>query len=247
MDTSEHQNHISGEFTQFLGWSKRFEDRPLWRDIRVLAEEFKAEQTPHRWNHLVFAVGNFKRQRGAVIRMPLKSPRRDSTVGEQREVSVVLTNGSEMTLRCEVSTSWKEMRDAIKGLATPSLTTLLAALWPDRHAILDRKTLRSIIGMAGSQNDWHETISSEEKVSYNLSPRFDQYKWYRSHLLNTAARFGIAAQSIDLIDLERALFELDTDVMKSINDKKDPMRPHNWRDFSKHVRDVFERGPMERS
>jgi hypothetical protein len=98
-----------------------------------------------------------------------------------------------------------------RGFALPKTTTILAAIWPDAHLILDRWDLGTAIGLQGvdatgnptgafSITDldhlWHRAL--KERGS-----NWDNYDWLRETALKTAA-----SRNVCLVNVERALLIL---------------------------------------
>jgi hypothetical protein len=80
-------------------------------------------------------------------------------------------------------------------------TTLLAALWPDTHHILDWRVLAAVAGLglvADGENDLH---LAEPGGRNQLEPDFDQYPKVRKLLIKQSGEAGIPLRTT-----ERALY-----------------------------------------
>jgi hypothetical protein len=184
--------------------------RLLWQDIRCLADHYwQLEARPDSaekrvtWHHLLLAVGNFKRQRGTVIR-----PLRDSlalSMGSEKS-SFRIPEGAEITRDDEES--WKELERAVPGLGIPTTTVLLAALWPENHAIVDRRTAQASLAVAHDR-EWFGII--DDPTSSSPFKKLD-WRFYAKYYLRWLSEW---AQQLDpgpdppLLRVERALFRLD--------------------------------------
>ena len=171
----------------------------LWKDVGVFAARVHEESDDMAWHHLLMAVGNFKRQTPIFTGL---LPR-DVFVTRKPEVTAFDEISQPFVVGCEDHSSW-ELVDRIPGLGVPTTTTVLAALWPDRHAILDRKVRRMALALAGSQGDW-SFVGPDETKSPDMT--WDLYGWYRECVVATAAEAGLAVHAV-----ERALFFLDDEM-----------------------------------
>lgn len=113
-----------------------WDDGGLWEDVMWLSRqcwsEGSADESALRWHHFVLAVGNFKRQAGRM------SPPR---IGELPDSHAVpreeLVTPSGLVLYRDREESWRDLEESFPGVALATTTTVLAALWPDDHFILD--------------------------------------------------------------------------------------------------------------
>lgn len=117
-------------------------DGGLWDDVIFLANRFWDANTNDVrlicWHHLVLAVGNFKRQPGRRLRpVPLNIQNKQADVLRAAEIQVPGLDSQ--SLNAEDLESWRALRHNLPGAGVPTITTVLAALWPDQHVILDRR------------------------------------------------------------------------------------------------------------
>jgi hypothetical protein len=131
----------------------QWDDDGVWHDIRLLAARFWAARSDDRvvaWHHLLLGVGNFKRQGGRLHPPPLPARAPDvSPAPLPEEVDIPQPGGLTRTLKREEQHTWEQLlgvNGGVKGLGVAT-TTLLAALWPDRHFIFDRRVIAAAQGL----------------------------------------------------------------------------------------------------
>jgi hypothetical protein len=81
-------------------------------------------------------------------------------------------------------------------------STVLAALWPARHAIIDRRSLWSAFALAGPVNGWNVPLPEPDAITGGQL-NWPRYDWYRDRVLATAS--AIRRQPVDV---ERGLYQL---------------------------------------
>lgn len=176
-------------------------DGGLWDDILWLAHRAwtapEDDERRTRWHHLVMAVGNFKRQNGRRLR-----PARIGTVPAPtftRPDRFCVPDGPEV-LRDDAG-SWMRLQQSLGGAATATTTTILAALWPDSHHILDWRVLAAVTGL-GILAGGDENLGLADADSRSqLQPTLDQYARVRELLLTLGNKAGVPVGT-----LERALY-----------------------------------------
>jgi hypothetical protein len=177
----------------------------------VRASHGKSEPDLAAWNLLLMAAGNFKRQTPIG---PLALPWPVTEPGESDD-RVVVPDG-QLLLRDSVD-SWSELT-SISGLGIPTSSTVLSALWPGHHAIMDTRALTAAVGLAGHQRGW-DTTPVLDGTAWRLPPfTWAVYVWYRNELLQTAQAVGAA-----LLDVERALYR--------IHGRGKVVRGRSWADY----------------
>src|SRR5580658_1943668 len=116
-------------------------DGGLWDDVLWLALRFwdatDEVARRRRWHHLVMAVGNFKRQRGRRLQPSPISPA-DGLTSSPRFLEFQ-PPGTAGRVGRDDPASWTNLD--LPGAATATHTSLLAALWPDHHHVLDWRVL----------------------------------------------------------------------------------------------------------
>lgn len=173
----------------------------LWFEIRALAERFLGSpetDRSHAWHALLFAAGNFKRQGGTVI-MPPDLAEADSISEAPDEISVPGVGRVER----DGAASWERLEKKVTGLGLATTTTLLSALWPRHHAVMDIRTLGAVCALVRDDpgNPVHDRGAVRPVVS-----DWTAYDFYRGHLRDTAHAY--AREGISLLMVERALFML---------------------------------------
>lgn len=178
-----------------------WDDGGLWDDVVAVASRAWAAPAEDRrveWNHLVLAVGNFKRQRGRRLRpAPVAIP---PTTDRAPAFDYPLANGR-ASVNCEDRASWYDLERNLPGAAAATTTTLLAALWPDAHLILDWRVLAVLIGL--QHVDSVAQAPPFESRASGIAPLMEQYPWVRSVSLEAAH-----ATDRPVRDLERGLYKL---------------------------------------
>jgi len=193
--------------------SGKFTEDDAWLSINTAAELFWAASSvgkpPHdpdvmrAWHLLVFSVGNFKRQ--TPITVPLLShpeswePEKD---GPPEKVTVPLMHGESMEIDVTDRRTWIGLENSIKGFGVATTSTLLSALWPGRHVIIDIRDLRAAIGL-DYEAAWEAQLLRAsgrrgEPVNWN------SYYWLQERVTTKAKKLGL-----EPVKVERALFILD--------------------------------------
>jgi hypothetical protein len=189
-------------------------DSGLWDDIAWLSRRVwdagNDDERRLRWHHLVMAVGNFKRLGGRRLRPePLASAPGTEAVGQTDHIRI--PGGTLLT--CEDPASWAQLKDTLPGAATSTTTTLLAALWPTRHFILDWRVLAAVAGLdvtsGGRGHGIVEAISGDF-----LEPTLDRYRTVRELLIFFSDESGMPLQFV-----ERGLYVMSKGV-KGVKGRK---------------------------
>jgi hypothetical protein len=179
-----------------------------WRNVRVLADRFMAtvdatgRSDPETFHHLLLAVGNFKRQAGD-IHIPVELA--ELSISQQRE-SFKLPGGLGRLDKNDVAT-WKGL-EQIPGLGIPTASCLLAALWPDDHAIMDVFDRRAVVGIQVGRRS-HTNLRLD--TSWIPSHRWWFYDWFRRTVTLTAH-----AAECEPVLVERALYILGKRTARSL-------------------------------
>ncbi len=178
-------------------------DVTLWEDVASVARAFWGSgSAPMAAHHLLMTVGNFKRQGGTIIR--LKRPVDHGQPGESRQDCEI--DGS--VLRCNDEETWRAFCGAeggVGGFGVATTSTLLSALWPDTHLIIDRRARDALVGLRGVRlKDWYGRVRNASSPITDLEVTWDDYNWYRRHVHDAVQKVGV-----EPVALERALFEVD--------------------------------------
>jgi len=202
--------------------ARSWDDGGLWDDVRRLAERFIASQETDQllaWDHLVLAVGNFKRQPGRRLRPPSLSDVAPA-VPAMPSYTVVMP-GTDKPLDAEKISSWQLLMDSLPGAAVATTTTLLAALWPDRHIVFDWRVHAAANGVrihAGLK----PTPGVMPDSSASANETLENYAIVRRWTLDTADRTGAP-----LVEVERAINRLSQEVPDSAG--------RTWREYGAAV------------
>jgi hypothetical protein len=159
-----------------------------------------ADRLRRLWIMLTYAVGNFKRQGNTGI-FPLPSPWRLAPLAGQSEPRATLSIPvSSTTLTLNSGGTTQNLAGVTRGLASvPTGSTLLSALWPDNHAIMDIRDFQVAVGLLMHQGS--QIIAPNETASL-YSPDWNEYRWFRLLMKAEAARLELRSP----LTLERALF-----------------------------------------
>lgn len=132
------------------------------------------------WHHLVMAAGNFKRQTPIFTFGIGGSAAADRPASHRR---LTFEEGTGTTLECETREPWATLRGA--GIDIATATTLLAALWPHRHAIMDDRTRRCSVALIGHSQNWERVpLTNPDSTDEVVSESWDTYHWYRTAMLS---------------------------------------------------------------
>lgn len=207
-------------------FADHWEDQGLWEDVQIIARRlWAAEDEVERawvWHHLVMAVGNFKRDGGRrlhPVRLAANDSAPDVAAGD-----TLIVPGSRTALAAERPDSWSELKRVLPGAGTATTTTLLAALWPSRHFVFDRRVhavanaLRMCAGLSTS-------VVIDPRSTGTITESMQAYGDVRAWLLRTSEMTGQA-----LFAVERALYELSRSV-----DRPRGTRPRTWKAFAQIV------------
>jgi len=128
----------------------------------------------------------------------------------------------DLTISRDDADSWQHLEDSLAGAATATTTTLLAALWPDSHHILDWRVLAAAAGLgliAGDENGLDLVTPGGRDP---LPPALDLYSRVRTVLIRQSVRAGVSLRAT-----ERALYL----ISKAING-----RGTTWAEYGDKLR-----------
>ena len=178
----------------------------LWDDIRHLAGQFTAAAPGSNdwtvmWHHFLLAVGNFKRQGGTRL-FPAPLPQSTAPPTPGQVVVPGRGSGCEASLKLDVAApaTWQQLQTATAGLGTATTTTLLAALWPDRHFIFDERVLNAANGLRIAEGDL-PMAGVDPASNLKAASTLDHYIEVHSWVSATAQLVGRPLQAV-----ERALY-----------------------------------------
>ncbi|MDX6584605.1 MAG: hypothetical protein QOI10_3789 [Solirubrobacterales bacterium] len=197
------------EQSQILGWADAFGDtgKALWADCARLADRFwgmpEGQERLVTWHHLLMAVGNFKRQTPIHIGAGL-TEFADELPARPRDVVVP---GGPRRARDDVTT-WRALTD-LPGLGVATATTLLSALWPGEHVIIDRLAWRAAVGLRASEGLSSRGVAPESG-KHLPEVTWGDYVEYLSWVRATARVEGVKPQEV-----ERTLYQLPRKIPES--------------------------------
>lgn len=169
------------------------------------------------WHHLVMSVGNFKRQGGSISLFDLPSSFEPTGLdGDPLEDCNVLVRSrssgvtSAISLAADDPMTWR-LLDQVDGLAVATSTTLLSALWPGRHFVIDVRDLNAAIAL-----DFVEAQAKgvDPASQGNVKTTWEWYGWLRDKLFVKTQELKTADATITFLEVERALYLLDKQVKR---------------------------------
>jgi hypothetical protein len=163
----------------------------LWQDVQAAADRVHLSRGADRswaWHHLLLAVANFKAESPVFpARLPPVPAAAELVRGDILEVPVP---GGLLSLGVEDPATWRKLSERMRGIAVPRATTVLSALWPGRHVIVDWRALSAAAALAGARNGWDGAPVGPERAD-PLRVDWDTYYWYRKAVLDCAAQEGL--------------------------------------------------------
>jgi hypothetical protein len=176
--------------------------RKLWQDVEWLASRLRAaDDQRSAWHHFLLACGNFKRPGGTKIH-PWALTSDDWVRPIELPSRIEVPDGR--TLSVDDPRSWRLLSEA-RGIRIPTATTVLSALWPGRHAIMDARSKNAALGWAIL--DGVEVPPVPAANSHGAVPTgWNVYVWYREFVLSKTTG------SRDALFIERCLYRLDADI-----------------------------------
>ncbi len=201
------QTHEVDDFKKLDDDETRF-----WTDVLWLAEEFKSEIDVSRktvlWHHLLLAVGNFKRQGGTkIFPTGIADLPQEVQSGDCKEIVIPggFPKAADGVLGIDSPQTWKDL-ETIRGLGVATTTTVLSALWPGQHFVLDVRALRAATALASIRAS---CLALDLDAAIVVDVNWRSYIWYRDVVLSTGR-----CLNIDGTDIERALYNVDRKIAK---------------------------------
>lgn len=185
--------------------------RAAWSDIEFLADRFlrvEREGSAERdlaWHHLLMAVGNFKRSAGTIF--PFGAQRRLGDLERLDTSREFAIPALDTTVTCDDERTWPALTK-IAGLAVPTATTLLSALWPMDHAIIDRRDIGAAISLAAGDRLRANGLDDARRPDIG----WPLYRWFRKTVTLTASGTGRTPVAV-----ERSLYVLDQSVRRKLS------------------------------
>lgn len=202
----------------------------MWPNVEWTADRFWDAQghgdpaeIAATWHHLVMSVGNFKRQAQITI-LALGGGYPPSKIDRSRSAScTVPTLAGEMTLARDDLESWKQLtqdKSVVKGLQVATASTILSALWPRHHIIIDVRDLRAAIGLNLEDAVVAQGLDRSSRKNENVT--WAWYEWMRPIVIDRAQQIGV-----EPLEIERALYVLDRDSYEGSSRKY-----HDWDQYA---------------
>lgn len=223
-------------------WAQQFSGSllHLWDGIRSSAKtvvESGPDDLGRNTDAFLFGVGNFKRQ--SPIHPPGGNQNNVPTAWEAPR-SVELWGG--ISVARDDAATWCTLT-SIRGVGVPTATTILAALWPTRHGILDVLTVQVAVGLLGRAGDWGGPVPENDAHS-SSPPRFNRttwltwptYSWYRAGLSRIASGHQATVQ-----EAERAFFEL---AKWQFRHQPAPQQ-ESWADYGERLEEILASPPPQ--
>ena len=122
---------------------------------------------------------------------------------------------------CEDQDTWSHLTE-IPGLGVPTATAVLAALWPDKHMIIDLRDTRRRSGSEQAPSGTLTASKTPNSPTVERAPYWDLYgNWLRPKVLATATAISGRPR-----DVEKALYQLDRHVRSRL-----PKHGWTWSDY----------------
>lgn len=161
----------------------------LWEDVQRVANRVHATSGNERawaWHHLLLAVANFKTQ--ATLFPPVLLPAPETMSLQRQDVLVVPMAVGTLELSAEDPAAWAQLSQ-LKGLREPRATTVLSALWPGRHIVMDWRALSAALALAGARLGW-DSSAVDPGSTRRAIDSWKSYAWYRETVLKAASQVG---------------------------------------------------------
>jgi hypothetical protein len=176
----------------------------LWTDVQIIADTVHATEGAERcraWHHLLLAAANFKAPAKVYVSALPAECDPDIHQRDRDQLLQVPAYGGNLEVRAEDPTTWMALEASIIGLGIPRTTTVLSALWPHRHVIMDWRSLSAALALAGSRLGW-EKSRVDPLSTAPAEKTWENYHWYRTAVVECAGSHRPP------VDVERALYRL---------------------------------------
>ncbi len=210
--------------------NRELPDRDLTVDIRILAARFAGAEANRddpatsrlAWHHLLMAVSNLK-SRGSSLHVGSASSHYLDAVSPTLVDSFVIpapspgvaepqTGPAAACVRADDPSSWETLISAVRGLTVTAATAVLAAVWPDKHAMIDNLSVGTLIGlqsMDGTGTRFGTTTISDLNMIWRDvvtgARTWGDYRWFLDTIRKTVDQPAFAERSIGPLMVERAL------------------------------------------
>jgi hypothetical protein len=175
----------------------------LRSDVQLLADSVHVSTGAARelaWHHVLLAVGNYKAQAPLFVSAFPDTP--EPKIVQRGQTLAVRAGDERLEVGVEAPSTWRELEARIDGLAIPRTTTVLSALWPGQHIIMDWRSLSAALALTGARLGWDQSLVDPASTT-PASMSWPSYEWYRGAVAGCAARVGKSP-----VDVERVLWQV---------------------------------------
>lgn len=187
-----------------------FDESAVWESTLQAADAFWTASGRTRnpldedplwaWHLLVLSVGNFKRQ--APITLPRLGDRGSRHMDSRPEqVEVPVREDKTILLKVDDPETWIALCKEVRGVSVATASTLLSALWPGEHVIIDIRDINAARGLDYADAATNKLVKAGGRQGDPVS--WTAYQWLRPRVLAKADDTGRQP-----VDVERALFIL---------------------------------------
>jgi hypothetical protein len=162
------------------------------------------------------SVGNFKRSTGPMV--PIYLSTKSRTFKPPSRFDFPELSGGIHTVAKARPTTWRFLT-SVNGLGVPSATTLLSAVWPEAHIIIDVRDTRAAVAVLRGSAWRGKALDGMDLPTRDAGDDtyWDVYEaWFRPTVLQTSEATKTAGVPCSPLEIERALYELDKKVMKTL-------------------------------
>ncbi|MDQ6726506.1 MAG: hypothetical protein M3066_10135 [Actinomycetota bacterium] len=175
------------------------DDCEMWTDCEQLAARFWSfSDGPDRetaWHHLLLSVGNFKRQ------TPIRRTHLPASLREVPAARASFDLPDGRRIERDNPNSWPALCST-SGVGAATATTLLSALWPGRHVIIDQVAWSVTVALRATEGRTTRRIPAEATTPLpDIS--WDDYCLYLPVVCATAREM-----ECEPVDVERTLYVL---------------------------------------
>jgi len=213
-------------------------DDGLWDDVEHLAASvFAKADDPDRmrwlWHHLVLAVGNFKRQRGRRLYAAPLGQRR-AAHPRPPSLAVPVADGT-LPLNCLRAETWVHLQHTLRGAGAATVATLLAALWPEEHVVIDWR-VHAAANALRICADLPTTPAVDPTNTGGVAVTIDEYAVARVWIVEQGRQLGKAPNQV-----ERALYRLS---MSKTVPKLNRGETRTWADYATFICSAVNEGGL---
>lgn len=169
----------------------------LWSDVQLLADSVHLRTGADRdlaWHHLLLAVGNYKAQAPLfVLAFPSTSEPR---IARREQTLTMRASDKLLEVSVEAPSTWRELMALIRGLGIPRTTTVLSALWPGQHVIMDWRALSAALALSGARLGWDQSLVDPTSTT-RAAMSWASYDWYLRMVAGCADQVGKSQSTLN--------------------------------------------------